>query len=69
MQPSLDELILGKELFIFFLITVVVPINYASEIKMFIHMLLLQYIRIICLSTSCRRSKHTHKYFPSSSIK
>ena len=32
---------------------------------MFIHMMLLQYIRIICLSISCRRSKYTSNYFPS----
>ena len=35
---------------------------------MFIHVMLLQYIRIICLSISCRRSKYTSKYFPSCSI-
>ena len=44
------------------------PINYVSEIKMFIHAMLLQYIRIICLSISCRRSKYTSNYFPSCSI-
>ena len=30
--------------------------------------MLLQYIRIICLSISCRRSKYTSNYFPSCSI-
>ena len=35
---------------------------------MFIHVMLLQYIRIICLSISCRRSKYTSNYFPSCSI-
>ena len=45
-----------------------VQINYVSEIKMFIHVILLQYIRIICLSISCRRSKYTSNYFPSCSI-
>ena len=35
---------------------------------MFIHVLLLQCIRIICLSISCRRSKYTSNYFPSCSI-
>ena len=42
-----------------------VPINYVSQIKM---LMLLQYIRIICLSISCRRSKYTSNYFPSCSI-
>ena len=52
LQPSLDELIPSKELRIFYELTVVVvPINYVSEIKMFIHVMLLQYIRILCLST------------------
>ena len=45
-----------------------VPINYVPKIKMFIHLMLLQYIRIICLSISCRRSKYTSNYFPSCSI-
>ena len=68
LQPGLDELLLGKELWIFYLLTVVVPVNYVSQIKMFIHVMLLQYIRIICLSISCRRSKYTSNYFPSCSI-
>ena len=45
-----------------------VQINYVSEIKMFIRVMLLQYICIICLSISCRRSKYTSNYFPSCSI-
>ena len=44
------------------------PINFVSEIELFIHVMLLQYIRIICLSISCRRSKYTSNYFPSCSI-
>ena len=55
-------------MWIFYLLTVVVPINYVSQIKMFTHVMRLQYIRIICLSISCRRSKYTSKYFPSCSV-
>ena len=44
------------------------PINYVPEIEMFINvMLLLQYIRVKCLSIRCSRSKYTNYHFPSCS--
>ena len=48
---------------------VVKPINYVPGIEMFINvLLLLQYIRVKCLSIRCSRSKYTSCYFPSCSI-